>query len=70
MCDTDLADGHIGIHDDRWLTFPWGVNGGKPGQDLLRFCIDMKIHKLFQQNVKALGVGDPLLQHLGRRWVG
>ena len=27
-----LADGHIGIHDDRWLTFPWGVNGGKPGQ--------------------------------------
>jgi N-methylhydantoinase B len=27
-----LVDGHIGIHDDRWLTYPWGVNGGKPGQ--------------------------------------
>jgi N-methylhydantoinase B len=27
-----LADGQIGIHDDRWLTFPWGVNGGKPGR--------------------------------------
>jgi N-methylhydantoinase B len=26
-----LADGHIGIHDDRWLTYPWGVNGGEPG---------------------------------------
>jgi len=26
-----LVDGHIGIHDDRWLTYPWGVNGGKPG---------------------------------------
>ena len=21
-----LVDGHIGIHDDRWLTYPWGVN--------------------------------------------
>ncbi|MQA17416.1 MAG: hydantoinase B/oxoprolinase family protein, partial [Pseudonocardiaceae bacterium] len=21
----------IAIHDDRWLTYPWGVNGGKPG---------------------------------------
>jgi N-methylhydantoinase B/oxoprolinase/acetone carboxylase alpha subunit len=19
-----LVDGHIGIHDDRWLTYPWG----------------------------------------------
>jgi N-methylhydantoinase B len=27
-----LVDGHIGIHDDRWLTYPWGVNGGKPGK--------------------------------------
>jgi len=26
-----LADGHISIHDDRWLTCPWGVNGGAPG---------------------------------------
>lgn len=27
-----LADGDIGIHDDRWLTYPWGVLGGEPGQ--------------------------------------
>jgi N-methylhydantoinase B len=26
-----LNDGKIAIHDDRWLTYPWGVNGGKPG---------------------------------------
>jgi len=26
-----LADGQVSIHDDRWLTYPWGVNGGKPG---------------------------------------
>src|SRR3954453_16550769 len=23
--------GTIAIHDDRWLTYPWGVNGGEPG---------------------------------------
>lgn len=27
-----LNDGHIAIHDDRWLTYPWGVNGGAPGE--------------------------------------
>lgn len=27
-----LVDGDIGIHDDRWLTYPWGVNGGETGQ--------------------------------------
>jgi N-methylhydantoinase B len=26
-----LEPGVISIHDDRWLTYPWGVNGGKPG---------------------------------------
>ena len=26
-----LANGQISIHDDRWLTYPWGVNGGEPG---------------------------------------
>ncbi|MBX2846776.1 MAG: hydantoinase B/oxoprolinase family protein [Acidiferrobacterales bacterium] len=26
-----LNDGKIGIHDDRWLTYPWGVNGGETG---------------------------------------
>jgi N-methylhydantoinase B len=23
--------GEVSIHDDRWLTYPWGVNGGEPG---------------------------------------
>ena len=27
-----LEPGQISIHDDRWLTHPWGVNGGLPGQ--------------------------------------
>jgi N-methylhydantoinase B len=25
-----LAAGEVSIHDDRWLTYPWGVLGGKP----------------------------------------
>jgi len=27
-----LEPGQISIHDDRWFTSPWGVNGGAPGQ--------------------------------------
>jgi N-methylhydantoinase B len=26
-----LEPGEISVHDDRWLTYPWGVNGGAPG---------------------------------------
>ena len=26
-----LEPGVISIHDDRWFTYPWGVNGGEPG---------------------------------------
>lgn len=26
-----LVEGEISIHDDRWLTYPWGVKGGQPG---------------------------------------
>ncbi|KAG5291467.1 5-oxoprolinase [Histoplasma ohiense] len=26
-----LSAGEFSIHDDRWFTKPWGVNGGKPG---------------------------------------
>jgi N-methylhydantoinase B len=26
-----LEPGTISIHDDRWFTYPWGVNGGAPG---------------------------------------
>ena len=31
-----LEDGEISIHDDRWLTYPWGVNGGEPGTRSLK----------------------------------
>ncbi|MCH8202380.1 MAG: hydantoinase B/oxoprolinase family protein [Proteobacteria bacterium] len=27
-----LEEGMISIHDDRWFTYPWGVNGGTPGR--------------------------------------
>ena len=26
-----LCDGEVGIHDERWLTYPWGVLGGETG---------------------------------------
>jgi len=26
-----LKEGDVSIHDCRWLTYPWGVNGGMPG---------------------------------------
>ena len=26
-----LEAGEVSLHDDRWLTYPWGVNGGHPG---------------------------------------
>ena len=26
-----LEKGTIAVHDDRWFTYPWGVNGGEPG---------------------------------------
>jgi N-methylhydantoinase B len=26
-----LEPGMVSIHDDRWLTYPWGILGGKPG---------------------------------------
>lgn len=26
-----LESGIVAIHDDRWFTYPWGVNGGEPG---------------------------------------
>ena len=26
-----LVDGTVSVHDERWLTYPWGVHGGDPG---------------------------------------
>ncbi|HEX6985191.1 MAG TPA: hydantoinase B/oxoprolinase family protein, partial [Planctomycetaceae bacterium] len=34
-----LADGEISIHDDRWLTYPWGVLGGKPGARSTKYLV-------------------------------
>ena len=34
-----LEPGEISIHDDRWLTHPWGVNGGLPGQRSNKFMV-------------------------------
>lgn len=34
-----LADGEVSIHDDRWLTYPWGVNGGLPGGRSRKYLI-------------------------------
>lgn len=34
-----LNEGHISIHDDRWLTHPWGVNGGQPAQRSSKYII-------------------------------
>lgn len=34
-----LEPGTISIHDDRWLTYPWGVNGGLPGARSTKYVI-------------------------------
>ena len=31
-----LEPGEVSIHDDRWLTYPWGILGGTPGQSARR----------------------------------
>lgn len=41
-----LNRGEISIHDDRWFTYPWGIDEGQPGQrsrkTLLRYSVDPK----------------------------
>lgn len=27
-----LEPGEVSVHDDRWLTYPWGILGGQPGR--------------------------------------
>ena len=34
-----LEPGEVSIHDDRWLTHPWGILGGKPGMRSEKFLI-------------------------------
>lgn len=41
-----LEEGEISLHDDRWLSKPWGVLGGEPGarstKTLVRYSVDAK----------------------------
>ncbi len=41
-----LDDGNISLHDDRWYTKPWGVNGGGVGarstKTLVQYSIDSR----------------------------
>ena len=66
--------GTIAIHDDRWLTYPWGVNGGHPGArgtkwveraDGTRQVLPSKCH-----DVPVVAGRRPALRHLGRRRLG
>ena len=41
-----LVDGKIGIHDDRWLTSPWGVLGGEPGKRSEKILVTKKGKKI------------------------
>jgi len=34
-----LAAGEISVHDDRWFTYPWGVNGGLPGSRSRKYIV-------------------------------
>ncbi len=39
-----LSRGEVSIHDDRWFTHPWGIDGGEPGRrshkTLLKYSVD------------------------------
>ncbi len=52
-----LEPGEISIHDDRWLTYPWGVNGGLPGA---------RSRKTLADTWGGGGCGDPLERELDR----
>ena len=34
-----LVETTVAIMDDRWLTYPWGINGGSPGERGARFLV-------------------------------
>lgn len=59
-----LVDGEISIHDDRWLTYPWGVSGGEPGarsrKELVRTDGSRQVLPSKCDNIKVTA-GDVLL---------
>lgn len=36
-----LESGTVSVHDDRWLTYPWGVRGGLPGSRSEKILVRM-----------------------------
>ena len=66
--------GEIAIHDDRWLTYPWGVNGGTPG------ARGHEVDRARDRRTRGAAVEVPrregapgrraALRHLGRRRLG
>ena len=66
--------GTIAIHDDRWLTYPWGVNGGAPGRARHQVGRARRRHPpgAAQQVPRRAGRARrrAALRHLGRRRVG
>ena len=59
-----LEPGEVSIHDDRWLTYPWGVNGGLPGgrsrKEIIRADGTVEIHQSKCDHVKV-NEGDLLI---------
>ena len=59
-----LEPGEVSIHDDRWLTYPWGVNGGLPGgrsrKEIIRADGATEIHQSKCDHVKV-NEGDLLI---------
>ena len=58
-----LEPGTISVHDDRWLTYPWGVNGGLPGRrsEKLLYRTDGTVEKLPSKcDLVEVNAGDTL----------
>ena len=66
--------GQIAIHDDRWLTYPWGVNGGHPGAQgapwVERADGSRQVLPLQVPRRPGLPRGRAALRDLGRGWLG
>jgi N-methylhydantoinase B len=59
-----LEPGEISIHDDRWLTYPWGVNGGLPGARSKKTLVKADGSEVllpFQDRPVKVAAGDLLL---------
>ena len=69
-----LEPGEISIHDDRWFTYPWGVNGGTPGmrstKRLVRKNGTAREHSVEVRPHPCRAGRRAALQHLGRRRMG